>query len=520
MTFGLILVKYEVDPQLASLKLGLPTQLTRTVLFVFGVSRLNSRCRHPASKILDLHSLHRQQSHFLRLFEFYSHNTSWIYGNSRPARRIPSPFLMLVAGLKAFCGQPCGWVIDQCKYTMILRRKFREIGDSASLQRPGFHPPPFPFRKSLRCCSITRGGGVPADFVKICGNLGMSFAQVETVDRGLTTSLSISIVIPVHNGGESFRRCLVSLKQYIPASTEVIVVVDGGTDHSCRLAEAFGAKVIQLPIAGGPAQARNLGADVAAGDILFFVDADVTLRSDTLNQVIAAFQKQPELAALIGSYDDAPGSDNFLSQYKNLFHHYTHQMGSEEASTFWGACGAIRRDLFLTLGGFDRAYRHPSVEDIELGYRLKKAGYSIRLCKQIQVKHLKCWRVVSLLRAEVFYRAVPWTELIWRDRQFNNDLNLSHSSRLSLLLTYALLLALIAIYWWLPALVVASAISLALLFLNWSVYRFFYQKRGGWFALRVIPWHWLYFLYGGFAFALGTLRYCLGKLSHARFSQA
>ena len=47
---------------------------------------------------------------------------------------------MLVAGLKAFCGQPCGWVNDQCKYTMIFREEFREIGDSASLQRPGFHP--------------------------------------------------------------------------------------------------------------------------------------------------------------------------------------------------------------------------------------------------------------------------------------------------------------------------------------------------------------------------------------------
>jgi GT2 family glycosyltransferase len=347
----------------------------------------------------------------------------------------------------------------------------------------------------------------------------MSSPQIETSNDDLRALLSVSIVIPVHNGGENFRRCLASLKQYVPASTEVIVVVDGSTDQSCQLAEEFGAKVTQLAIAGGPAQARNLGAKIAAGDILFFVDADVTIRADTLAQVVAAFQKQPELAALIGSYDDAPGTDNFLSQYKNLFHHYTHQTGSEEASTFWGACGAIRRDVFLAIGGFDQAYRYPSVEDIELGYRLKKAGYSIRLCKQIQVKHLKCWRVGSLLRAEIFYRAVPWTELIWRDRQFNNDLNLSNSSRLSLLLTYALLIALIAAYWWLPALVIASAIGLALLFLNWSVYRFFYHKRGGWFALRVIPWHWFYFLYGGFAFALGSLRYWLRKSRNTRFSQ-
>lgn len=70
------------------------------------------------------------------------------------------------------------------------------------------------------------------------------------------------------------------------------------------------------------------------------------------------------------------------------------------------------------MGGFDESYRKPSIEDIELGYRLKQAGLKIRLCKALQVKHLKRWEVVSLLRADFFYRALPWTELILRDRQF------------------------------------------------------------------------------------------------------
>ncbi|MBE9178315.1 glycosyltransferase family 2 protein [Oculatella sp. LEGE 06141] len=328
-----------------------------------------------------------------------------------------------------------------------------------------------------------------------------------TPDFEVPTDLSISIVIPVRNGGENFRQCLASVADFVPAATEVIIVVDGGTDDSWRWAEQSGAKVIKLSATGGPARARNIGAQSANGDILFFMDADVTLHPDTLSQIALVFRHQPELAALIGSYDDSPGADNFLSQYKNLFHHYTHQTASQEASTFWGACGAIRRDVFLSIGGFDEAYQYPSIEDIELGYRLKKAGYRIELHKMVQVKHLKRWEVRSLLRAEFFFRALPWTELIWRDRQFVNDLNLKVSSRISLLLTYGGIAALMAAVLWNGAIGLAAACALALLLLNAPVYQFFQRQRGTWFALKTIPWHWLYFLYSGLAFAVGTVRY-------------
>jgi GT2 family glycosyltransferase len=322
--------------------------------------------------------------------------------------------------------------------------------------------------------------------------------------------LIVSIVIPVHNGGESFQNCLSSLNQFIPPSTEIIVVVDGGSDASEQLARSFGAKVVTFPTAGGPARARNLGAKVAKGDILLFLDADVTIHAQTLPQVVAVFEDRPDLAALIGSYDDAPGAPNFLSQYKNLFHHYTHQTGVTEASTFWGACGAIRRDVFLELGGFDENYRYPSVEDIDLGYRLKRAGYRIELCKTVLVKHLKCWQPINLLRAEFFYRALPWTELIWRDRQFVNDLNLKISSRIAILLAYGWLAALLAAFFWLSAAIaIAVGFGLAFLLINLPVYQFFHQKRGWWFACQTVFWHWLYFLYGGLAFAIGTIRYHL-----------
>lgn len=323
----------------------------------------------------------------------------------------------------------------------------------------------------------------------------------------INSSVSISVIIPVYRGGESFIRCLQGISKTIPKPQEIIVICDGDPDSSLAIARQFGVRVIETLERSGPARARNLGARAATGDILFFVDADVVIPPDAIARVTAAFATVPELSALIGSYDDAPGAANFLSQYKNLFHHYIHQIANEDASTFWGACGAIRRDVFLSVGGFDENYRRPCIEDIELGYRLKVAGYKIWLDKDLQVKHLKCWRPLSLLKAEVLDRALPWTELLLQKRRFTNDLNLRQSSRLSVISAYSLLASLTfaSRFPWLW--IIAGASAILLLLINMPVYRFFHHQRGIWFAVQVIPWHWLYYLYGGLAFALGLLSY-------------
>ncbi len=323
--------------------------------------------------------------------------------------------------------------------------------------------------------------------------------------------LTVSVIIPVHNGGENFRRCLSSLNGASPQANEIIVVADGDTDGSWRLAEKFGAKVLRNPVTQGPAHARNLGAQTAQGDILFFVDADVVIAPEAIRKVESAFSNDPQLTALFGSYDEDPAETNFLSQYKNLFHHYVHQMSQEEASTFWSGCGAIRRRIFMELGGFAESYRAPSVEDIELGYRLKKAGYRILLCKGLHVKHLKHWGVSSLIQSDFFLRALPWTQLILRDRRFIDDLNVRLTSRVSVMLTYGFLAALAGGYWWLGSFVLASVLALLLLTINMPVYKFFLRKRGIGFMIRTIPWHWFYYFYSGLAFAIGVGRYLFSR---------
>jgi cellulose synthase/poly-beta-1,6-N-acetylglucosamine synthase-like glycosyltransferase len=234
--------------------------------------------------------------------------------------------------------------------------------------------------------------------------------------------------------------------------------------------------------------------------------------------VMGAFRQAPHIDVLFGSYDDEPSEPNFLSQYRNLLHHYVHQHGREDASTFWGACGAIRREVFMSVGGFDERYTRPSMEDIELGYRLKKAGARIKLCKSLQVKHLKRWGIRSMLQADFFQRALPWTELILRERNLINDLNTSISARASVVLTFVLVGLLCFSYWEPLALAGGGAIASILLIMNAPLYRFFLKKRGVGFTIQSIFWHWIYFLYSGAAFAIGTVREGINQLRLQRGS--
>ncbi len=323
--------------------------------------------------------------------------------------------------------------------------------------------------------------------------------------------LSISVVIPVHNGEQDLRQCLASVVRGVPPPAEIIVVDDGSTDGSALVGEEFGARVLRTAARGGPAAARNLGAQAAGGAVLLFVDADVVLPEDALALVAESFAEDPELAALFGSYDDDPPAVNFLSQFKHLSHHYFHQASPEDASTFFAACGAVRRSVFLRAGGFDESYRVPCVEDIELGYRLKEAGQRVRLCKALQVKHLKVWTPLSLLKVELLQRALPWTDLILRHRRVAAGPNLRLPSRLSVLAVLLLLVSLVAAVWWREALVVSALAAAALLALNAPLYLFLWRRRGAWFALKAIPWNLFYYFYGGVAFGVGLVRHLIGR---------
>lgn len=240
--------------------------------------------------------------------------------------------------------------------------------------------------------------------------------------------LTISIVIPVHNGRRDLTACLEAISRSSVRPLECIVVDDHSTDDSAAVAARMDARVIRNRRQTGPASARNFGARHAQGDLILFLDADVCVRPETIGQIRRIFLEEQDLTAVFGSYDDSSPSD-FFSQYKNLQHAFVHRSARREASTFWTGCGAVRREIFLAFGGFDESFARPCIEDIEFGDRLVRAGHRVVVDGAIRVGHRKRYTFRSMLRSDLLDRAIPWTRLILRNNSFPNALNVDASQR-------------------------------------------------------------------------------------------
>ena len=315
-----------------------------------------------------------------------------------------------------------------------------------------------------------------------------------------------SFIVPFHRDLLSLARCLEGLTP-LPAGSELIVVADGAVEDCRPLASRHDARILVVPGPSGPAVARNAAAAVAGGDVLVFIDSDVVVSRSGLSRLVRVFLEQPQTAAVFGSYDECPADPGFVSQYKNLSHCFIHHTAATSARTFWAGFGAVRRDAFRRVGGFDERFARPSVEDIDFGYRLTEAGYGILLEPALAATHLKRWTVASVIASDVRDRGIPWTQLIWRYRALSNDLNLRTEYRLSVVLAY-LAVALLALGSYDRRLLAALPLVMAgMALLNHRYYRFLYSKRGAWFAARAFVLRLLQDLGNGLSFAVGTALY-------------
>ena len=300
--------------------------------------------------------------------------------------------------------------------------------------------------------------------------------------------MRLSAIVPATDTPATLARCRAAIEAAADGPDELIVV-----SETAR--------------AGGPAAARNAGAARAAGDVLVFVDSDVAVHPDAFTRVRARLGADPDLVALIGSYDDAPADAGTVSRFRNLLHHHVHQRSAGPVASFWSGLGAIRRDTFLAAGGFDEhTFVVSSMEDVELGIRLAAAGAHIELDPELLGTHLKGWTLASMVHTDIVRRGVPWVTMLMRRGELTSDLNLAwrHRAAAAGWVTAAGALALRR-----PG-AAAGAAALATA-LNADFYALLARRMGPAGAAAGIPLHALHYLCASASVPLGVAAYLLGR---------
>jgi GT2 family glycosyltransferase len=209
--------------------------------------------------------------------------------------------------------------------------------------------------------------------------------------------MKVSVVIVAYRSGRALARCLDSLERDTSAETEVLVVDNG--PEADEIEEARARDSVEVLGDGrnlGYAAGSNLGADLAGGDVLFFLNPDTVVEPGTLGAIAGRLQDdsigivmprlrlldEPELLNSRGAIVHLSGmawSDGFREPASSL-------NGLQEITYANGSVLAIRRSLFEELGGFTPEY-FIYLEDLELGWRARMRGLRVVLDPAGDVLH-------------------------------------------------------------------------------------------------------------------------------------
>lgn len=338
--------------------------------------------------------------------------------------------------------------------------------------------------------------------------------------------LRLGVVIPVRDGRATLLHTLPAVlragrqaQDGAPVDGDgvtfvgVVLVDDGSVDGTAQLAETIAddlalAPVRVVPSGGtglGPARARNVGTEQLDCDVVVFVDADVEVHPDALSLLAQALRDDAR-TAVYGSYDDRPDHTGFASRYMNLRHHYGHRQPSEDAATFWAGLGAVRRQAFFDVGGFDAAaYPFPSIEDIEFGVRLRLAGGRIARRPDIQGTHLKRWTLGDVVATDVRRRALPWARLARRHPTAFGDLNLRTTEQLRAMLAGVFALTVVGTLCGVVPFVMLLAVLGGVLLAHARFAALLARTGGPSFALAALLFHQVHYLYAGATWVFARL---------------
>ncbi len=323
----------------------------------------------------------------------------------------------------------------------------------------------------------------------------------------------LSVVMPVYNAEDTLAECLTRLFQSTWDDFEVVLVDDGCTDGTRAIASNFPVRVVPTTGRVGPAAARNLGARVAEGDVIFFIDSDVMVRTDTLARVMSRFA-EGDVEGLMGVQTAEMRHRNLASQYKNLWMRWTYLRLAGDVPLFYTTAAAIDREIFLQAGGFDQGYGTPNVEDTAFGQKLARLGVRVKVAPDLEVEHVKRYSLTGLLRTD-FKRAVALTRLKLRYRadltNNNTSVPLGYIASVPLAGFGAAMLVL-GLALGLPVLIGAGvAAGVGLVVVNREFLATIRESEGWPRAVGAVPLLWLELLVAGLGTAIGVLTYPFGN---------
>ena len=227
--------------------------------------------------------------------------------------------------------------------------------------------------------------------------------------------MNVSVIIPTFNRRESLRRTLVGLMCQTHPEFEVVVVDDGSTDGTEELLHEL-KRVASFPLVplsqanAGPARARNRGAITALGDVLIFLDDDTEPHPGCVAAHAALHAGRENLVAIGPMLPDPVRKDDeplwIAWEHAMLRKQYdafaTREWWPPGPNHFYTGNASLRRDLFLSVGGFDATYTRQ--EDVELAHRLAaRKRVEFTFAPEASVYHRPLRTFESWANVPVFY---------------------------------------------------------------------------------------------------------------------
>ena len=200
----------------------------------------------------------------------------------------------------------------------------------------------------------------------------------------------LSVIVPSYNSAATIRLTLDGLLSQPKGVVDEVIVVDSSDDATTRFYlkeyERKGVRVNRLPHRANPAQARNIGARQAVGEVLAFIDSDAYPAADWAEKIVEVRQSGVRAGGgSVGIPESQRAKPIALAQWFLQFNEYL-DAGSAREKTFVPSCNLFcERALFNQTGGFPEIR---AAEDVMFGWRLAAAGVKIRFVPEIRVYHV------------------------------------------------------------------------------------------------------------------------------------